>query len=165
MNNIIRANVFNLNKLNKLLDCLSESDYQNNSILPFQSSIGNHTRHILDFYECIITYENQTIDLTLRNRNCLSNVDIDFAKNRLCETIKNVDALKSNNDFVLDVYDDLGDGKIKVRYTYSSLLAYANSHTTHHYASIAYLLHQINPENEFLDVTFGVNTNTLSSLK
>ncbi|WP_375238735.1 hypothetical protein [Aurantibacter sp.] len=164
MNEVIKANVFNLNKLKKLLNCLSEFDYQNNGILPYKSSIGNHTRHILDFYECIIEYD-KFIDLTKRNRDCLSNVNIDFALKRLSFIISYLEKLLLNEDLILDVYDDLGFGKTKIKYTYTSLLAYVNSHTTHHYASIGYLLHQINPENNFFDVTFGININTLSKFK
>ena len=57
MKNIITANVLNLNKLLFLLRNLSEYDYTNNSILPYKSSIGNHTRHILDFYNCVLEYQ------------------------------------------------------------------------------------------------------------
>ena len=164
MKDIITANVLNLNKLLELLSNLSESDYRNYSVLPYKSSIGNHTRHILDFYSCILEYDTQ-IDLTYRNRDCLSNFDISFARNRLTDTIKKINAVKLGEDFLINVYDDLGFGKTKVSYTYSSLLAYANSHTTHHYASIAYLLQQVNPNNDFLDATFGINTNALHTLK
>ena len=82
MKDIISSNVLSLRKLLELLSNLSQSDYTDCSVLPYKSSIGNHTRHILDFYSCILEYDTK-IDLTIRNRESLANVDLSVAINKL----------------------------------------------------------------------------------
>ena len=73
MNILITSNILSLNKLLHLLEDLSLSEYTNSTVLPYKSSIGNHTRHILDYYDCILKYDKQ-VDLTIKNRSCLSNI-------------------------------------------------------------------------------------------
>ena len=57
-----------------------------------------------------------------------------------------------------DVIDDLGMGKVKIKYNYASLLAQSNSHTIHHYAIINYILNQLKISID--DSNFGFNPTT-----
>ena len=45
-----------------------------------------------------------------------------------------------NTDYLLKVTDNLGEGKETIMYTLESILAQANTHATHHYAIISYVL-------------------------
>tara|TARA_R110002012_G_scaffold215667_1_gene386671 strand:+ start:205 stop:846 length:642 start_codon:yes stop_codon:yes gene_type:complete len=155
MKSIIEANIYHLNQLRDVLQVsLNNKQYTSSNFPPFYSSIGQHTRHILDFYSNVLDYD-KIIDLTCRNRSCTSGLNLDFALNRINNTIYKLNDLKSINDFTINVYDDLGLGKQNVNYNYSSLLAHANSHIIHHFASIGYLLHHLNikPSNP----VFGLN--------
>ena len=61
MNVIIQSTLKTLQKSQVLLDNLSNNQLCDVTVSPYYSSIGTHIRHILDFYQCILTNENQTI--------------------------------------------------------------------------------------------------------
>ncbi|PTM06894.1 MAG: hypothetical protein DA407_11140 [Bacteroidetes bacterium] len=161
MHILIQSTLHTLQNANILLTLLSNSDLSNSSAAPYYSSIGTHIRHILDFYDCILTPENK-IDLTARRRlmsvetNCASAI-IYFEE--LQEKLRAIDS-KTLNRIVL-VTDDLGLGKTEIKYTFSALLAQANSHTIHHYAIINYILDGLGISIE--DKTFGYNPTTPKS--
>lgn len=135
----------NLQKIVLLLESIEDSVYVNEDAGPYYSSVGNHLRHVLDYYSCIINgLNNDTIDLTLRDRNSVINTD----KLKAIEKTKEIQNIilgyeHANTNYLIKVVDDLGDGKIGVDYTLESILVQANTHTVHHFASIAYILHDL----------------------
>ena len=159
MNMIIKSSINTLNKSRFLLANLSDEALGNISVPPYNSSIGSHIRHILDFYACIFNESENVIDLTARNRN----LDVEkYCDTAICyfdEIIKKVQEL---NDLDINrnvlVIDDLGMGKTKLNYTFVALMAQANSHTIHHYAIINYILDRLNIVME--DENFGYNPTT-----
>lgn len=158
MNSVLQSALNTLKKSNSLLTHLSNDDLKNRTVPPYYSSIGSHLRHIFDFYACILNEDNLRIDLTERNREskietcCASASDY---LNQLLNALQNI-----NDDLERDVYviDDLGMGKIEMKYTLGALLAQANSHTIHHYAIINYILDRLNITMN--DDTFGYNPTT-----
>ncbi|WP_339663020.1 hypothetical protein, partial [Croceibacter atlanticus] len=156
---IIKSLKLTLNKSKDLLIQIDSESYINNTIGPFYSSVGSHIRHTLDFLNCILysIENNNDIDLTLRNR------DETISKNKYkaieeVNSIKNrLDNIKNIEDIVY-VIDDCGTGKIGINYTLESILAQANSHTIHHFASISFILHQLNIDYEIKG--FGYNPTT-----
>ncbi len=56
------------------------------------------------------------------------------------------------------VIDDLGMGKVEIKYTFASLLAQANSHTIHHYAIINYILNGLNIELKMNNLDYNPTT-------
>lgn len=152
---IIDASINTLQKTNVLLRELSDMHLCDNSTPPYFSSIGSHIRHILDFYDCIFSQNNNIVDLTLRKRDKNAENNCNVALQYLESIISQLKKLEYKDDMELIVVDDLGTGKIEIKYTMSSLLAQANSHTIHHYAIINYILQGLNlPIN---DDTFGYN--------
>ncbi len=155
-NSILQASYTTLSKTKTLLSRLSNEQLCDSNIPPYHSSIGSHVRHILDFYKCIFTgIENNLVDLTNRDRDLNVENDCNCAADYL-EQILN--SIKNSNLEVTDeivVIDDLGQGKIRIKYTIGSLLAQANSHTIHHYAIINYILDRLNIKME--DEDFGLN--------
>lgn len=161
MHIIIQSTLHTLQNTHTLLTTLSNSELKNNSIAPYNSSIGCHIRHILDFYDCILANDFQ-IDLTARKRQLNVETNCDTALNylkELQEKIQKIDT-KSLNRIVV-VTDDLGLGKTKIEYTFSALLAQANSHTIHHYAIINYILEGLGIS--IKDENFGYNPTTPKS--
>jgi hypothetical protein len=158
MHIIIQSTLHTLQNTETLLTTLSNSELKNNSVAPYNSSIGCHIRHILDFYDCILVNDLK-IDLTARKRQLNVETHCETALSylkELQEEIQKID-VKNLNRLVV-VTDDLGLGKTEIEYTFSALLAQANSHTIHHYAIINYILDglgiSINDEN------FGYNSTT-----
>ncbi|MFD2823929.1 DinB family protein [Lacinutrix iliipiscaria] len=159
MNILIQSSLNTLNKSRFLLLRLSDEQFGNLSVSPYYSSIGSHIRHILDFYACIFSESQNEIDLTARDRN----LDVEtYCETAICYLDNIVQKLQKLNDLELDreivVIDDLGLGKAKLKYTFSALLAQANSHTIHHYAIINYILDRLNIVMD--DENFGYNPTT-----
>ncbi|GAA4238088.1 hypothetical protein GCM10022291_27260 [Postechiella marina] len=160
MNIIIQSTLKTLEKTKCLLNNLSDDQLSNNSVLPYKSSIGSHIRHILDFYTCIFNYDKDfRVDLTKRSRNKKVECECYSAKCYLEEVINNLVGFCIEEDEInVKVIDDLGLGQIEILYSFSALLAQANSHTIHHYAIINYILKGLNIY--FDDLEFGYNPTT-----
>lgn len=150
----------NLEKGKYLLNHISNSKYTNKSVLPYCSSIGAHVRHILDVFQCVFDgLEIQEIDLTKRKRN----LDVEsFTVSGLeffDQIINQLNGLDKNNfEQTMIVFDDLGGGKISFTTTLGGILAQAQSHAIHHFASVGYMLHAL--EVELPMDCFGVNPTT-----
>lgn len=158
MNTIIQANLHTLQKVSFLLSNLSDQILSDDSIPPYYSSVGSHIRHVLDFYDCILK-SDQIFDLTARCRNLEVEKNCESALKYfsiLKERLLNLDDLDLKKEVI--VLDDLGVGKEKINYTYSALLAQANSHAIHHYAIINYILDGLNIT--IIDTEFGYNPTT-----
>ena len=139
MNILIASNLKTLEQLSLILSELDDSSLANQTIKPYGSSIGSHIRHILDFYNCILSFD-EGIDFTTRERD--PNVETSCLAAKLyLETIvsklKNFSYEKNAN---VVVKDDLGLGTVSMVYTYDAVFAQANSHTIHHYAIINYIM-------------------------
>jgi len=157
---IISAVNHNLNQAITLLNTIENSTYTDSSTGPYHSSIGSHLRHTLDFFQCIIDgLEINAINLTNRKREELIAND----KNEAIARIRKIQETFSrftdiNTDYIIHVTDDLGEGPVTVSYTLESIMAFAHSHAIHHFATIGYLLHQLNITHEVKG--FGYNPTT-----
>jgi len=158
MNIVIQSSIQTLKKSIDLLHVLNDEQISDCSVPPYNSSIGSHVRHIMEFYDCILTKRNH-VDLTHRKRQIDVETNCDVAlkySNKLIEKLEDIDLAKLNN--MVLVTDDLGLGKVDIEYTYISLLAQANSHAIHHYAIINYILQGL--EITLVDRSFGYNPTT-----
>lgn len=153
MNKIIQSNLKTLQKTSLLLSNLTNEELCNDTVSPYNSSLGCHIRHILDFYDCVLnTNSENKIDLTARKRNNAVETNCEIAVqylNRIIDKLQNIDCKAEEKVFVID---DLGIGKLEIHYTYGALFAQANSHAIHHYAIINYILDNLGivmPDHEF----------------
>lgn len=135
----------NLNTAINLLKVMDSQNYNNCCVGPYHSSVGSHIRHVLDFFDCIIRGLDQNhIDLTDRKRDKRIASDIDFAINHIHHLQTTLTSYKGiNTDYLVHVTDHLGKGKATVDYTLESILVQGNSHMTHHFANIGYILNQL----------------------
>ncbi|MFD1294653.1 DinB family protein [Lutibacter holmesii] len=157
---MIEAIQKNLERGIKLLNSISDSEYANTTIAPYYSSIGGHTRHILDVFDCIFEgLDGNSINLVLRKRNSL-------VENKTTEGIKYFQTIISelekvkNKDLnqIIQVTDDLGLGVISANYTLAAILIQAHSHAIHHFASVGYIISQLGIQ--LPDEDFGFNPTT-----
>ena len=158
MNLIIESTLNTLRKSKSLLSLLTNEQLSDETISPYYSSIGSHLRHILDFYDCILNVNQGAVDLTARKRNNDVEKNCSSAECYLNEIIDSLNIFNEKDDKELIVIDDLGLGKMEIKYTISALLAQANSHTIHHYAIINYILSGLNIK--LKDDSFGFNPTT-----
>lgn len=159
MNIIIQSTLKTLQKAQSLLNNLTDKQLCDSSVIPYNSSVGSHLRHILDFYDCIFNYNTDLkIDLTARSRNKEVEQQCCSARNYLNTIIEKLETFDLNMNTEVVVIDNLGMGNTEITYSYSALLAQANSHTIHHYAIINYILKGLNIS--FEDSDFGYNPTT-----
>ncbi len=157
---VIQAINNNLQQLALLINVLDTKTYLDVSVGPYYSSIGSHSRHILDFFNCIIDgLDENKIDLTSRKREEIISTNKEAALIRIAEIQKIlIDFADINTDYLVHVTDNLGQGNVTVSYTLESILAHANSHAVHHYATIGYMLYALNVEHSIAG--FGYNPTT-----
>lgn len=150
----------NLGNAITLIDTISEDTYIDNTVGPYYSSIGSHVRHALDFFDCVINgIQSNNIDLTARKRDEVISTNPEAAKNKIYEIQQQlVSFIGVNTDYLLHVTDNLGAGKETIMYTLESVLAQANTHATHHYAIISYMLQTLRVETVIEG--FGYNPST-----
>ncbi len=157
---VISSINYNLSSAVDLLNAIDSTTYLNSSVGPYYSSIGSHIRHTLDFFDCIINgLDSNNIDLTARKRDEILSTDKESAIHhiyKLQETL--LSYIDTNTDYLIHVTDNLGQGKVTVNYTLESILAHANSHAVHHYATIGYILNRLGIEIKIPG--FGYNPTT-----
>ena len=159
MNIVIQSTLKTLQKSQYLLTNLRSEQLSDTSIAPYNSSIGSHIRHILDFYECIFNIDSEGhIDLTARNRNREVETCCLKAESYLNIILEKLNKLNGNLENKIKVTDDLGLGKVTMPYTLVAVLSQANSHAIHHYAIINYILNGLNIS--LSDPDFGFNPTT-----
>jgi len=157
---MIRAIVENLERGIQLLNSITDSEYSNATVPPYFSSIGCNIRHVLDAFTSIIKgFESGHVDFSDRKRNTICEAQTEEGIRYIKETIQQLNDFK-NEDFtkIISVTDNLGNGDITINYTLENALAYAHSHTIHHFASIGFLVNQLGIELQ--DADFGYNPTT-----
>lgn len=150
----------NLKRLITLINSIDDNIYTEKSVGPYYSSIGSHIRHSLDFFNCIIEgLQHNEIDLTARKRDARIAEDRNTAVAAVYNLQQELAALADiNSEYLLHVIDDLGDGKVTIVYTIEGILAQGNTHTIHHSALIAYILHSLGKESVIKELGFNPST-------
>lgn len=145
-----------LNELIDLLDQLQNSEYANPCAELSNASIGEHTRHIIEMFQCL---ENQygcgVVNYDKRERNVLIQTNTDFAIQSIIEVQNNIE--KENKKIELQ---QIIDGEeIRIESNYFRELLYNLEHCIHHQALIKVAILQC--ENVQIDANFGVARSTI----
>lgn len=126
-----------------------------------QSSVGQHIRHVLEFYICLAEgLQSGVVDYDKRKRNLELETNLDFALSTL-DKLSEIFCCKDYEDTsLLHEVEYLGK-KISTHSSVSRELIYLIEHSIHHYAIIGiavrnHLKHIAVPEN------FGVAYSTAS---
>ena len=148
-------------QLLSLLNQLDNTSYSQNLKILSNASIGQHFRHILDFYNClIIGAATGRIDYAKRARNPQIETDIAFTKCFLEEMCKKMAKLEESQTIELSVDVLEEENAYFVPSSIGRELLYAFDHTIHHLAII-----KIGVENHFpniqLSQELGVAPSTL----
>lgn len=149
-----------LNELVALLSQLSKDDYT----LPCRglsnSTIGEHTRHIIEMFQCLENqYESGIVNYDKRNRNYSIQTETDYALQCIIE-IKN-QLEKENKKIVLQ---QIVDGEeLQIESNYFRELLYNLEHCIHHQALIKVAVLQL--DHLQIDDDFGVARSTIEYRK
>ncbi|WP_026703953.1 hypothetical protein [Flavobacterium soli] len=145
-----------LNELVDLLDQLSDSEYAKPCPQLSNATIGEHTRHIIEMFQCLENfYEIGLVNYDKRERNILIQTSTEFAKSKIVDIKNNLD--KPNKKIELQ---QIIDGEeIRIDSNYHRELLYNLEHCIHHQALIKVAILQC--EDIQIDANFGVARSTI----
>ncbi len=145
-----------LNEMIDLLNQLSNQAYENPCDELSSASIGEHTRHIIEMFQCLENqYESGVVNYDNRARNKQTQVDTHFAISQIISIKNNLE--KENKKIELQ---QIIDGEeIIIESNYNRELLYNLEHCIHHQAliKVAILL----TDDLQVDANFGVARSTI----
>ena len=149
-----------LNELESLLQQLSNDDFTSPCKGLSNSTIGEHTRHIIEMFQCL---ENQYVDGVVnydkRNRDYRIQSDTHFALQCIDDIKKQVE--KDNKKLLLEQIVD--EEELHIESNYFRELLYNLEHCIHHQALIKVAVLQL--EHLQIDADFGVARSTIEYRK
>jgi hypothetical protein len=149
-----------LNELIDLLNQLSKEDYSNPCAELSNASIGEHTRHIIEMFQCLENqYDSGIVDYDKRERNVLIQTDIEYAIRHILDIKNNIE--KENKTIYLQQIID--DEEIRIQSNYYRELLYNLEHCIHHQALIKVAV--LKCESVKVDENFGVARSTIEYRK
>ncbi|TRX35496.1 DinB family protein [Flavobacterium sp. ZT3R18] len=144
------------NGLIDLLNQLSDEEYSKSCFELSGSSIGEHTRHIVEMFQCLNrNYDSGIVNYDKRERNVLIQTNGDFAIQMILD-IKNSIAKENKN---LELQQIIDGEAIKIQSNYYRELLYNLEHCIHHQALIKVAVLKF--ENVTVDGNFGVARSTI----
>ena len=149
-----------LDELIYLLDQLSDQDYSKSCQALSNATIGEHTRHILEMFQCLEqSYDSGILNYDNRQRNKQIQTETEFAKKCIIKIKKE---LKSENKIIY--LEQFIDGlSMRIQSNYYRELLYNLEHCVHHQALIKVAVLQF--ENIIIDENFGVARSTIAYRK
>lgn len=154
------------NQMHTLLDSLEADMYTRPLTIFHQSTIGQHFRHILEFYICLLEGASQgKIDYSERKRNETISGDANAAKMVLEYIEQSMETLSESSK--LHIVNEYGDEQPIQDECLSSVgreLQYAFDHAIHHLAIIRMGIETVWPE-FMVDAELGIAPSTLKFYK
>jgi hypothetical protein len=145
-----------LNDLIDLLDQITNSEYSNPCAALSNSTIGEHSRHIIEMFQCLEnSYYTGIVNYDKRERNVLIQTDTQYAINQI-GVIQNSLGKQNKKIELLQIID--GE-EILVESNYLRELLYNLEHCIHHQALIKVAILQ-NPS-ILVSINFGVARSTI----
>lgn len=140
-----------------LLMKISDGDYIRKSNVLDHANIGGHTRHILEFFEQLISdYEKGTVNYEKRKRNLEMETNPKFAIEKTREILSKIDI----PDKVLKLEHSMGTHHVEISTSFERELLYNIEHTIHHQALIKVGLNEMEIGN-LVNESFGVAPSTI----
>ena len=146
-------------QLSASLNQLSPGQYTQTCNNLFNSTIGQHVRHIIELFQCLsdsyeigkVNYEKRERDAEIENNRELA---LDLLK-KICSGLD-----KPNKDMVLEsIYDENSESILLIKTNYQREVAYNLEHAVHHMALIRVGINEVSGID--LPETFGVAESTI----
>lgn len=149
-----------LNELSDLLTQLSVDDYTCPCHGLSDATIGEHTRHIIEMFQCLEKqYDKGVVNYDDRKRDYQIQTDANFAKESIISVINSLD--KPNKNIILQ---QIVDGEeLNIESNYHRELLYNLEHCIHHQALIKVAVLQ--NDSIVIDANFGVARSTIEYRK
>jgi hypothetical protein len=152
-----------LNQLAESVSLLTDNEYTQKSMLLNGSSIGGHTRHVIELFQCLINgYENGLVNYENRKRD----LEIETNKKIACRLLKTIASRINMPNKVLNLqgfYSETAEDECAVDTNFYRELIYNLEHTIHHMALIRVAINEVSNIN--LPENFGVASATIQYKK
>ncbi len=150
-----------IRQLTDLLKQLSPSEYTKSLGVLNGSSIGQHTRHVVEFYQCLLAGKaSGVVDYDARERNLVFENDLNFTIENLDNIEKNIISIKNPTEIILLSVSYCTDNQSFIETTFMREMVYLVEHSIHHYALIRIGLQQNFP-NITIPKNFGIAYSTI----
>ncbi|HEY3403708.1 MAG TPA: hypothetical protein VGK59_09995 [Ohtaekwangia sp.] len=148
-----------LMQLHEVLSALSQEEYKRPLAILNNASIGQHTRHVIEFFQALnSSYEAAIINYDKRTRNMLLETDRESATRELSAIAGN--PLSEDKDvWLTGSYSSDTTEQATVKSSYYREIVYNLEHTIHHMALIRIAISQ--STNVILPFGFGVAPATI----
>ena len=157
----------NLVEINDLLKGLSQEQYNRQLEILSNASIGQHVRHILEFYQCLFKGEqSKEVNYDARQRDLKLESDVHFASKTIDDIINALLDIKADFavTFVAD-YSTVEDQKpTLIQSSFYRELAYNLEHSIHHQALIKVAITEMQLTS-LVKNTFGYAPSTIRHIK
>ena len=149
-----------LNELESLLQQLTNDDFTSPCKGLSNSTIGEHTRHIIEMFQCLENqYDHGVVNYDRRNRDYKIQSDTHFALQCIADIKKQLE--KGNKKLLLEQIVD--EEELHIESNYYRELLYNLEHCIHHQALIKVAVLQL--EHLQIDADFGVARSTIEYRK
>ena len=152
-----------LYQLTDAINQLEHGDYKKPLENLSHSSIGQHVRHIIEFYQCMMNgYEKSVINYDRRVRDKMIEESREFAVQCIHKILFDIKSIEMNKSLSLEVsYEqDKETSSLLLSTTFERELVYNIEHAIHHMALIKIGMKELNPE-LVLPKEFGVAASTI----
>jgi hypothetical protein len=149
-----------LNELIGLLNQLSEKEYSKSCFELSGSSIGEHTRHIVEMFQCLNrNYDLGIVNYDKRERNSLIQTNTVFAVQMILDIKNSISKVNKN----IQLQQMIDGAAIIIESNYHRELLYNLEHCIHHQALIKVAV--LKCESVSVDANFGVARSTIEYRK
>lgn len=157
-----KATAYNLNMILEVTNQLKEEDLSTPLDILSDSTIGQHIRHMVEFYSCLVaSKENNTISYDKRERKLELETSPSYIKATIGNLLEEINQLNLLAKVSLEgsFSEDNEEGDVIVSSIYREL-AYCLEHTVHHLAILKMALKVEFPTIK-LDENFGIAYSTI----
>ena len=143
-----------------LLNQLSENEYSKCCFELSGATIGEHTRHIVEMFQCLNrNYDSGIVNYDKRERNIVTQTNVGFAIQMITDIKNSIDKENKN----LELHQMIDGAAIQIQSNYNRELLYNLEHCIHHQALIKVAV--LKNENIVIDNDFGVARSTIEYRK
>lgn len=144
----------NLEEIKTLVLNIPEEHYSQKLAILNGSTVGQHIRHVIEFYQCIIYSSNFIINYDQRKRDNTIESCTEYCEKAINELLLKLKEVNTNNQVL--VFSEFGE----IPSNLFRELLYALEHSTHHEALLKIGLRELGLEN-IVSNHFGIASSTI----
>ncbi len=150
-----------LHQLREVLTDLSPTNYARPLAVFNGSSLGGHTRHIIEFYECLLTAaETGYINYDERQRDKQIEQNLDYALEVIRQLTLKLQQSATPQTSEITLKAKFGDQTVCIPTNFQREEAYLIEHSIHHFALLRIGVEAVSPEVK-VNPNFGVAFSTM----